>query len=230
MDKDICDCTIPELAPFIRGEEFTGVYTGERINQDAISLFCEMLSQSMTARVTLENCDHYKDFYAIEVDFKHYISPKDRENCFYAAKNGNFCWQIPPFCQYMIKKAWDAYKIPNLVLKIIPAPVLNVFFQKDYLSGGVTIRDVICNVACDEYNEFTETRMRNNFGRYMELYIAETDMVAVVPKSIGQSLDDRTLLYVSPTEYGLAVNGVLLRTMCGYTGAINSTYDLRALI
>lgn len=230
MVKDICDCTLPELAPFIRGEEFTGEYGGVRINLSAINTFCDVLAESMTASVTLENCEHYKDFYAIEVDFKHYIDPQDRENCFYAAKNGSFCHQIPPFCQYMIKKAWEAYKIPNLIPKVIPAPVLETFFKDGYLSGGVTLRDVICNVACEEYNEFTQTRVRNNVGRYMELYISSTDMVAMVPRSIGQALDDNTLRKVEPTDYGLAVNNVLLRTMCGYTGAINSTYDLRSLI
>lgn len=230
MDKDICDCTIPELATYIRGEKFTGEFTGASINADAISTFSDLLGSSMTAKVTLDSCEHYKDFYSIEVDFKHYINAADRENCFYAAKNGNFSRQVPPFCQYMIKKAWDAYKIPNLIPKIIPSPVLSTFFQKGYLSGGITLHDAICNIACEEYNEFTPTRLRNNFGRYTELYIEETDMVSVVPKSIGQSLDDDTLRRVSPTEYGLAVNGILLRTMCGYTGAINSTYDLRALI
>lgn len=230
MNKDICDCTIPELAPYIRGEVYTGTYDGAHINADAISTFCDLLESSMTAKVTLENCEHHKDFYSIEVDFKHYINAADRENCFYAAKNGSYCRQIPPFCQYMIKKAWEAYKIPNLIPKLLPAPVLEMFFKKDYLTGGVTLHDAICNIACDEYNEFTQTRIRNNFGRYMELYIEESDMVAVVPKSIGQAIDDDTLRRVSPVEYGLAVNGILLRTMCGYTGAINSTYDLRALI
>lgn len=230
MDKDVCDRTLLELAPLIRGEEFTGEFTGERINPDAVRTFMHLLATSMTAQVTLDSCEHYKDFYAIEADFRHYILPKDRENCFYVAKNGSYCLQIPPFCQYMIKKAWEEYKIPNLVPKVIPAPVLSTFFQKNYLSGGVTLRDVICNVACEEYNEFTQTRLRNNFGRYTELYIEDTDMVAVVPKSIGQALDDTTLRKVKPTEYGLSVNGVLVRTMCGYTGAINSIYDLRALI
>jgi len=230
MAKDICDCTIPELAPYIRGEQFTGQFTGERINPDAVEVFMKTLSESMTAQVSLDSCEHYKDFYAIEVDFKHCINPKDRENCFYVAKNGSYCLQIPPFCQYMIKKAWDTYKIPNLILKVIPAPVLTMFFQEGYLSGGATMRDVICNVACEEYNEFTQTRLRNNFGRYTEIYIEETDMVAVVPKSIGQALDDNTLRRVRQTDYGLAVDNMLLRTMCGYTGAVNSTYDLRALI
>lgn len=230
MDKDICDCTIPELAPYIRGEKYTGEYAGAIINADAITTFCDLLGSSMTASVTLESCEHYKDFYTIEADFRHYILPADRANCFYAAKNGNYSRQIPPFCQYMIKKAWEQYKIPNLILKVIPAPVLEEFFQKGYLTGGITMHDVICNVACEEYNEFTQTRLRNNFGSCTELYIEETDMVAVVPKSIGQALDDDTLRRVTPTEYGLAVNGLLLRTMCGYTGAINSTYDLRALI
>lgn len=230
MVKDVTDCTIPELSPYIRGEVFTGEFKGARVNPKSVELFTKALSESITAKVTLDQCENSDDFYKIEVDFKHYIPSEDRANCFYAAKNGSYNMQTPPLCQYLVKKAWEMYKIPNLIPKLIPTQMLNIFFKKGYLSGGVTLHDVICNVACPEYNEFTPTRLRNNVGDYTEIYISSEDMVAIVPKSIASALDDNTLSRIKVTDYGLAVDNILLRTMCGYTGGINSTYDLRALI
>lgn len=230
MVKDVVDCTIPELKPYITGEEFTGKFTGERVSELAIEHMAQYVAESVTATVTLEQCDSYKDFFDIEVDIKKQIDPKDRSNCFYALKNGSYCLQIPPFCQYMIKRAWEAYKIPNLIPKIIPVPVLKEFFKEGYFSAGVTLKDVICNVACQEYTPFSEARYKNNVGGNVELYIESEDMVAMVPRSIGDALDMDTLKRIRKTDYGLAVENILLRTMCGYMGAVNSIYDLRSLI
>lgn len=230
MARDIADCTIPELRPYIVGEDFTGESTTARIDERALEKFAQMMAESPSASITLEQCEHYKDFYAIEVDFKSAINVKDRENCFYAFKNGEYCLQVPPFAQYIIKRAWEAYKIPNLIVKVIPIPVLKEFFKKGYFAGGLTFKDVVCNIACPEYVPFSDIVVRNNVGEYVELYIEQEDMVAVVPKSIGMALDDDTLKRVKYTEYGLAVGTLLLRTMCGYNGGINSTYDLRNLV
>ncbi len=230
MIRDVADCTIADMQPYIVGEAFTGQYDGARINEQAVELMNRAVSESITASTTLEQCESYKDFYNVEVDFKKLIEPKDRANCFYALKNKRYCLQVPPFCEYMIRRAWDMYKIPNLIPKLLPVQALTTFFKEGYLCGGVTFRDVVCNVVCPEYVPFSESRYKNIVGSYMEIYIEQEDMAAMVPKSIGESLDIDTLKKVRKTDYGLAVNGVLLRTMRGYIGGINSTYDLRALI
>lgn len=222
--------TIPEFHPYIVGEEFTGECKDVRIDENEIELFAKLVAKSISASTSIAVLEHYTDFYNTEVDFRKQISPAQRANCFYAFKNGSYCLQIPPFCQYMVKKAWDMYKMPNMIVKVLPLPVLEKFFQEGYLHGGVTFRDVVCNVACEEYKPFSEACYTNDVGNCTELYIEREDMVALVPSSIAKALDIDTLKRVRKTEYGLAVDNILLRTMCGYTGGTNSTYDLRALI
>lgn len=222
--------SIPEMHPYIVGEEFTGECKDERIDEDQIDLFARLVKDSISASTSISVLESYKDFYETEVDFKKQIKPGQRANCFYAYKNGTYCMQIPPFCQYMVRQAWEKYKMANLIVKILPLPVLDKFFQKGYLNGGVTLRDVVCNVACEEYKPFSSVCYKNDVGNSTELYIEREDMVAIVPHSIAQALDEDTLRRVRKTEYGLAVDNILIRTMCGYTGGTNSVYDLRALI
>ena len=51
-------------------------------------------------------------------------------------------------------------------------------------------------------------------------------MVAAVPNAIADALDDDSIRRITVTPSGLAVDGVLLRTMANYVGAINSIYDI----
>ena len=226
------DMTLSELSPYILGKAYTGkVNTVPRCNKDALTQFLTLLSENPIAKEFFDVYDNYKDFYTTAVDFKNLIPKEYQMEVFYAAKLGSFYVEVPSFCVYMLKKAYEqADGIPNLILKIVPTQVLSEWLKDGYFLGGLTLRDVICNVCCKDYNPLSEDRLKNKVGDFTEVYVKETDMVAAVPNKIADLLDDNGILGITESDIGLQSNGVLLRTMCGYVGAINSKYDLRKLI
>lgn len=232
MEIKLSELTLDDLEPYILGKEFTGEAKDmPRLNKDVFEKFLTMIEEDPIAKSFLDACEHYKDFYNMATDFKALIPKEYQMECFYAAKNGKFYVEIPSFCVYMLDRAYKMTDgIPNLILKYLPYPALTEMLKKDYFLGGMTLRDAICNVCCEEYNPVSKSKPKNKLRDFTELYIASTDMVAAVPHNIADKLDINNVLDIQMTDKGLASNGVLLRTMCDYVGAVNSKYDLRKLI
>lgn len=228
----ISNLRLIDLEPYVLGKSFTGEAKNvPRLTKDLFEKFLTMLAENEIAKSFFDAYDHYKDFYTTAVDFRALIPKEMQMEVFYAAKNGSYYVEVPSFCVYMVKCAWEqASGMPNMLPKLIPHPVLTEFFKKDYFLGGLTFRDVVCNVVCDEYNPVSISKPRNKVKDFTELYVEDTDMIAAVPNKIADHLDDTAVLEIKETQNGLESNGVLLRTMCGYAGAINSKYDLRELI
>ena len=224
--------TLHELEPYILGKAFTeDKVKVTRIDRHIFKQFMEMLSYDPIAKQFLDVYDNYKDFYKTAVDFRNQI-PKDvQAECFYAAKLGKYYPGVPSFCAFIVKKCYDeCYGIPNLILKKMPLQVLRNCFSEGYFGTGICLRDVICTICNEEYTPLCKSNPKNKVGDFTELYIETSNMVAAVPNKIADALDDSSVLQIVETDKGLAVNGLLLRTMCNYAGAINSTYDLREVI
>lgn len=224
--------TLSELEPYILGKAFLdGELKVVRIDRAIFKKFMEMLNTDPIAKQFFDAYDNYRDFYKTAVDFKNLIPKEVHVECFYAAKLGKYYPGVPSYCAYMVKCAYElCYQIPNLIVKILPLPLLRNCFTPGYFGTGICLRDVICNICCEAYNPVSVTRPKNKVGDYTELYIHTANMVAAVPNKIADALDDASILKIVETSNGLAVNGLLLRSMCNYVGAINSTYDLRKLI
>ena len=105
-----------------------------------------------------------------------------------------------------------------------------MWLRQGYFLGAVTLKDAICNVCTPLYKPLCETRLRNKVGTFTEIYVVQEDMVAAVPNSISNSLGDENIRNMKLGQFGLEVDGILVRTMAGYVGAINSNYDLRELL
>ena len=224
--------SLHELEPYIMGKVFTDdTVKTTKLDRETFKLFMMMLNCDPIAKQFLDVYDNYKDFYKTAVDFRNQI-PKDLQaECFYAAKLGCFYPGIPSFCAFIVKKAYEECgKIPNLIVKKMPLQVLRNCFSEGYFPKGVCLRDVICSICTEDYTPLSLNNPKNRVGDFTELYISSADMVAAVPNKIAYALDDASVLRIEETANGLAVNGLLLRTMCNYAGAINSTYDLRELI
>ena len=228
----ISSLNLSELEPYILGKSFTGdAKDVPRLNRDVFTQFLTMLEESSIAKEFFNVYDNYKDFYTTAVDFKNLIPKEFQMEVFYAAKVGSFYVEAPSFCVYLLKTAYEqANGIPNLVLKLVPVQALTEWFKKGYFLGGLTLRDIICNVCNTDYNPLSEIKPKNRVGDFTELWIKSADMVAAVPNKIADLFDDKGVLDIVDTPNGLESNGVLLRTMGGYVGAINSKYDLRKLI
>lgn len=229
---NVNDLTLDQLEPFIEGREFTSKPCKQvRLNTDTFNKFMQMIEEDYNAKRFLESFEFPKDFYNTLPDFKHFFPAEVREELFYAAKNGKMYVEIPSACVYLLNKAWDQCNgIPNLLLKTVPLPALSAWLRKGYFLGAVTLKDAICNVCTPMYKPLCNTRLRNRVNDFTEIYIGATDMVAAVPNAIADALDDDSIRRITVTPSGLAVDGVLLRTMANYVGAINSIYDLRELL
>lgn len=224
------DNTLPELEPYILGKKYFPKQGVQSHNKLAVDEFSMRVSKSMSAKINLDMCEQYTDFYKVEPDFKHWIKPEDRAEAFYANKVGKYTPLVPSFCVYLLKKAYEVHKSPNLVVKQLPVPVLEKFLSDGYFGGLLTLRDVICNFCNPNYNPLSLTRLKNPCGDFTEVYVKSTDMVALVPKRLASLLNDESILEIEVAPNGLAVRGKTLTSLAGYHGIVNSIYDLRKLV
>ena len=225
--------TLDYLAPYIEGKEFFGMARiKERLTKSALEDFLTLLEEDDIAKSTFDNVEIAAEFYEICTDFKHFIPKEQRVEAFYAAKLGGEVFaEIPAFCQYTLKKCYEqCYGLPNLIFKVMPIPAIKEFLTEGYFSAGYTMRDAICNVCNPQYSPVSVAHPRCEHDNFVEFYVQSTDMVMAVPKTIANALTDDCCTKIEDTPNGLAVNGVLIRTMCDYIGAINSKYDLRELL
>lgn len=225
--------TLNDLEPFITGKSFSGVSSKPRVtvSKELLQNFLTALNQDDIARSFFSAYDSYTDFFETMIDFKTAVPTQLREEVFYSAKNGGIYTSIPAFSVFLLKRAWEhANGIPNLIPYLLPLPAFNNFCKEGYFGGGLTLRDVICNVCTSDYVPLSDRNLKHKMNDFYEVYIPQCNAVAALPNRISESLDDKSIRNITKGKNGLEVNGILLRTMSGYVGAINSTYDLRELI
>lgn len=222
--------TILEYAPYMNGDVFTREcpppvrctpYMYDKVVKEA--------GASDTFANVIGLIDSYKEFLEVEVDVANSIPPSEREEMFYCLKNGGYSDAVPAKCIYIFKTLFAKYGSVSLALKALPQSMFTVFFQKNYLKD-CTMRDVVKSLVDADYEPFTTANLRIEHTDYDEIYIIETDMVALLPKSISHVLTDQDISRITVDKCGLQVNGLYLRFMANHFGAINSTYDLRAVV
>lgn len=221
--------TLSEMAPYIQGKKFEGAAKREP-DKNAVDQFAKRVGESITAKSNLDLIENWNDFYSIEPDFKNWIKADQRAEAFYAAKNEAFAYAVPSMCIYMLKKAYNVYKSPNLIFKMLPQPMFEKFIAEGYLGGGLSLQDVVCSFCNPNYQPLSTERLKCRCGEFTEIYVQETDMVALVPNRVADNLDDKAIDNITVTPAGLSTGGMLLRMMGGSRGVINSTYDLRNLV
>lgn len=220
-----------DLGPYIEGKQFTqDAKEPYRIELDLFSDSYKKMSKSNTALSNIHLCEIANEFYTAEPDIKEYIPRKAREEIFYAVKLGFATVDVPAKCIYYITKVYNIYKMPNLIFKLIPEREYKVFFQRNYLASGYTIRDVICTFCNQDYQPFSQGRLKVQLNDYTEVYVPTTDMDAIIPTKIASLLSDSDLYDLAVDQDGLQLHGKHLKFLAGYNGGINSVYDLRRLI
>lgn len=224
--------TLDIMSRYITGEKKTEPpAVPVELDIEQLAIFKGLIDVDHYAGTFFRNFDNAQVFYDTMPDFAHHISKEQLNEVYYAAKCNNVIKGCPSLCQFMLMQAWkEANGMPNLIMKIIPLQMLKTFFKQNYFGEGLTLEKLVQGLCCDTYLPLSEARPKVEHKTFTELYIKETDMVAAVPKQIAQALSDDDVLAIKVTKQGLETHGVKLRTMCGYLGAINSTYDLRELI
>lgn len=227
------DTDLTSLRDYILGSRYTGDVSDKmvRLPNDVFEEFMSMLAADKNATEWLKFYDVHTDFYKTMLDYQKLFPKQYLEELFYAAKLGHYYRQIPAFCEYIVRKSWEKCNgMPNLLFKVIPVAAMNRFFQKGYLLGGISMRDVICNVVCEDYEPVSLHHPFNKMKTFTEVYVPKTDMVAALPNDIAAILTTDTVQDLHVTPNGLALGDKLLRTSGPYVGAVNSIYDLREVI
>lgn len=225
--------TLDSLAPYIEGRKFLGeAKKATACSRDCVVTFLTMVAEDPIAADTLKNTEVASDFYKIMIDFNHFIPKEQRKEVYYAAKlGGEYYAEIPPFCHFMLKKCYEQCNgLPNLIMKVMPVSCFNVFLAEGYFGSGLSLRDAICNVCNEEYTPVSLTSPKCRHELFTEFYVASTDMIAAIPNDIADDLPNACCEKIEVTGAGLAIDGVLIRTMRERIGAINSIYDLRELL
>lgn len=220
-----------DLEPYINGQKFTrpahAPYRGDTELFDKIS---KLVQCGNTAKQNLAIYEIPKEFYEVEPDFKHFIPKEAQEEMFFALKNGYIVPSVPAKSIYYVRKAYNLYKIPNLIFKLIPEKEYNIFFQENYFDDGLTMRDVICNFCYDQYSPISSSKLMTTVGDYREVYVQETDMVSIMPKKIAENFSHEDILSLKVDDHGIKLGESYVKFMNGYNGGCESIYDLRTLI
>lgn len=230
MSKD--NMSIIDMAPYIRGERYLGEMELTKFPDfELYKTFSKAVATTQLGDVNFDAMENYKDFFNCEVEIKKLIPTRQfQQEVFYALKNGIIVQGVPSYCIYMVKKALDMYHSPNLVVKQLPLDLLKNCFTQGYFGDDYTLRDVICNLSGLPYEPLSMSKRKVAYQDFTELYVEETDMVAILPNALAVGLNEDSIQYLHVTPDGLVIKDILLRTRGSYTGAVNSIYDLRKLV
>lgn len=222
---------IAELEPYIRGQMFMqDASTPYRASETRFNEWMAIMSKNEFASRLIALTESPKQFFELEPDIAEQIPKREREEMFFAVKNGFASPCVPAKCIYLVKKAYDTYGISNLILKQIPENMYKVLFSRHYLGGGYTMRDVIRMFCNQSYEPVSAHAPFCIMKEYSEIYIPSTDMVAAVPNQIALKLSVSDIQRLQVDDFGIHLDGTYLAFMEGYNGACNSIYDLRRLV
>lgn len=222
--------TIIDTVQYITGDKFTRECPAPyRAQHDTIQRALIEASASGSFPQTIKLFNDAKSFMLTERDISLIIPKREQADVFYALKMGEYSFNVPSYCLYVLRSLYEEFGSVSLAIKALSKGQFKVFFQKNYLTDA-TMLDVIKSYIDPDYEPFTLSKLRIHHKDYDEIYIADKDMVALLPKDLSEALTDNDLPQIEVTKDGLAIKGLLLRFLGGHYGAINSIYDLRGLI
>lgn len=222
---------IVDLEDYMDGKKFSRIVNAPyRASEDDFNRWVDIMRVNEMADRFIKLTESVTQFFAIERDIAELVPKKEREEMFFSMRNGLASPCIPAKCIYYIKKAYDKYKICNLITKLIPERELNVMLSKNYIGGGFTLADVIRQFCDEHYNPVSNHNLSVDFGEFHEVYIPDTDMIAAIPSKIASGLSHEDICNIHLDTFGLELNGSYIGLMAGYNGACNSKYDLRRLV
>lgn len=198
-----------------------------RCNSDVLSDFIKEVNKCYTAAQNMQATDSAKRFFAIEPDIAHFTPKEYRQEVFYAYKCGSYSPVIPSKYLFMLSKCKSKYLSMNMFTKVIPKKDLQTLFTSGCIADGYSLYDVIKSLYDKEFHPLGETKLSNKRSDYTELYIREKDMVALVPNKIGEALSDADINRLQVVGKDICLGDVPIKTLGGYYGVCNSTYDLR---
>lgn len=223
-----------EYGDYILGKKFVEgqINPPFRMKEADMVELSKLLASYPYAKDNLNVSNTASEFYKLEPDMSNRIPASKREEYFYTAKVGSACAICSAKVVYFIKQAIEKYGSPNYFLYLLSERDLRAVFSAGYVTNGYTLRDVICSVSgLEDYMPLTEASPKVKIGEHFDVYIKDTDAIAMLPASIANLLSPSDIDGIKREKDALVLsNGKLLKTLADHVGVVNSVYDLREVI
>lgn len=224
---------IIDYEPYIRGKRVLDApkVSPYRGTKEDLQFGLDLLNVSQTATYNLKIIENAKLFWNNEPDLKEQVAACKREEIFYALKNNMITPVIPAKALFYIHKVYEKYPSLNLLPKALPASLLNSLITPGYIQEEYSLFDVIASIVNPNYIPIDSTRCVKN-GDYFDIYIEDTDMIAIIPKDIKEKLREDDISRIKVKEgKGLMLGDLPLINLSGAPLKItDSVYDLRRII
>lgn len=225
---------ITDYGDYILGKKYTEgeIVEPARMSEEDVKELKRLLAIHPTAVQNLSLISSPKLFYTKEPDMKNDIPPAKREEYFYAAKIGKVALTVPSKLIYFIELAIKEYGSPNYFLYLMQENDLDSVFSKGYLSGGMTVKDVIANLSkSPSYLPLAEGRYKSVTGEnQVDIFIEEENAIAMLPKDLSDVLSFADIQKLRVENKCIKLQGKPIAQLGNYVGVVNSTYDLRNII
>lgn len=189
--------------------------------------FMSYLNINEKYRSVLRSTEYWEEFYECCPLFSNDFDSAIKRDLFYAAKLNFKFTGVFSELTFLIKKAFKNLT-PNVAVTSIKWQAR--MFLDGYMPEGVTIKDVMDNIAGQEVKLITDANRKVLAGEDIyEVYVENTDRVIILPKGIADyinSIDDlRNVKFIK--DVGVCVYDVPLRTLDNRVGVCLDEYDLR---
>lgn len=246
---------IIDYSKLIEGKQFTGKCKKVpfRGNEETLELAYKMLYWSPNVITNLNRTQNANAFYSVEPDLEYEIPVEQKEEVYYSIKLGYICRECPAKILYYIDNVYRLYKSFNLVVKVLPKSMLSELFKEGYIEEGYSLKDIINTIwsskwrvntddvqllgkdtahKCTWYPVSSEKLYSPNSNNCWDIYIESTDMIAIVPEKLKQILtcNTDTIENLTVSNNSIMLLDIPIKTLGGYIGATNSTYDLSSLV
>lgn len=223
---------ITEAADYILGRKFMeGKRKQFRGTSEVLELGRKLVDIYPTMSKNLNLLESDTIFYKMEPDVFEKVPKEMREELFYSMKLNQLSSIVPAKTLYFLDKCYKLYGSMNLLPRVIPASYLKQMFTEGHLAEGYNLRDVICSLYDEKYKPISDGDLvvpnRDNW----DIYIEETDMVAIIPTEIKEKLtyDDIKRLQIKNKQ--IVLGELPIRFLSDkHIGATNSIYDLSTIV
>lgn len=218
--------------------EFTKIlsFTGKtactvgKVTEEDVQLLNDILSINPMFMNDFLNTDHAPSFYSKYPDIKKVFGGVKCVDVFYALKLGHTYNGIPNRIPYLMNKAMtevDASAFNSVLCALKNTGIFgDVYYDVD--GTKVTNMDIIANVFRKRPQLITEDNLLVKYDSFAEVYVRNTDTIALLPLDIADSLsrEDCEAINFDKT-LGLVINNVPIRTLGNRLGVALDDYDLR---
>lgn len=182
-----------DMLPYIYKLKFSDITVSPyRANARTVAAWTRNFSENCNTVRLLKEIEDPDIFYDAIPDLADIIKDEHKEEAFYTFKNGFYTTTVPAKCIYLLKKSYEQYKVPNLILPCICDKSLDIMFAEGYLAKDINIRDVIKTFVCPEYEPISKREPIIFHKEYAEVYNESKDTIRIVPIAIAKKLNPNT--------------------------------------